>query len=101
MPSLKNLLVFPEAHVAPCTSDGQSEVYVRGLACNSICARRVKQALSALEGVSSVSFDPQRDVFAIEHAAEGVSADAFQDAVRGQVVFPWARRVLAGLAVRS
>ncbi len=98
MPNLKNILIFPDVQVARAERPGQLRIHVDGLACNSICVRRVRGALRRLDGASSVNFDPLTDGFLVKFGDDPPIDDEVKAAVMSQVAFPWFRRLLAWLA---
>ena len=107
MPRLSNLLRRPEVTsveaVAPADlAPGRRalDVYVDGLACDSLCVRRTDGALRALPGVVEVEFTSGPDRFRIESSGTSPDRAAVDRAVAAVVVAPWARRLVAALAER-
>tara|TARA_B100000745_G_C19972394_1_gene329081 strand:- start:146 stop:463 length:318 start_codon:yes stop_codon:yes gene_type:complete len=81
-------------------SDGyvEGEIVVFGLVCNSICAKRVRQALKELPGVTNVGFHPEKDTFRVTAPVEIAKSLAFDNIIKRQVIGLWARRLLATIA---
>ncbi len=101
MPDLRNILVNPRAVVRwPVNADrqGTAEVYVAGLLCNVVCARRVGGALRCLPGVTEVAFHPEEDTFIVSFAGKPLDEGTFHDAVARRVLFRGVRRWLERLA---
>ena len=81
-------------------SDGyvEGEIVVFGLVCNSICAKRVRQALKELPGVTNVGFHPEKDTFRVTAPVEIANSLAFDNIIKQQVIGLWVRRLLARIA---
>jgi copper chaperone CopZ len=89
------LLVNPTTHVE--SQDGDvTRLQVDGLVCNSVCAVRTKQALEALQGVTSVKVDFDTGAATITGAPH--DAAAYERAVTGAVAGNPLRRLIERIA---
>jgi copper chaperone CopZ len=85
------LLTNPKTHVE--AQDGEiTQLKVEGLVCSSVCAVRTKEALEALEGVSSVRVDFDTGVATIEGSPH--AAADYERAVTGAVAGKPLRRLI-------
>ena len=95
-------MVEPGARAYWSSEDGdgyvEGEIVVVGLVCNSICAKRVGQALKALPGVTNVDFHPEKDMFQVTAPVEIANSLAFDNIIKQQVIGLWVRRLLARIA---
>jgi copper chaperone CopZ len=92
---LKNLLVTPSGKTLASDARGLL-VRVDGLACDAVCARRVKTSLARLPGVSRVEYRPDDDSFLLVGTGE-VPESAVNRAVQRAAVAMPVRRLIGRL----
>ncbi|HXG35566.1 MAG TPA: heavy metal-associated domain-containing protein [Dehalococcoidia bacterium] len=90
----RNLFASPVAKRAPAEGldAGQTRFRISGMVCD-VCARRVKQALSDLQGVDSVEVDLEQGA-ALINAHRTLSEEEVSYAVQRKVILPDARKWL-------
>jgi copper chaperone CopZ len=91
----RRLLTNPTTRIESREGD-VTRLRVEGLVCDTVCAVRTSEALSALPGVRRVHVDYDAGVATIE--GEALNADAYERAVTGAVAGSPVRRALQHVA---